>query len=123
VMLYQLVMDNSVTIMFEALRTLSLFGALPKDEAFTLPTLVNIIYAWQWLHRHTWETEWNLLMTHMQEPTHAMDEFGKLAMNLAEAKLYRERNTEPIQSKDLLSGGDSMACARGSEGDGEVARR
>jgi len=100
VMLYQLVMDNSVTIMFEALRTLALFGALPKDEAFTLPTLVNIIYAWQWLHRHTWETEWNLLMTHMQEPTHAMDEFGKLAMNLAEAKLYRERNTRnPFKAK------------------------
>jgi len=102
VMLHKLVMDHSVTLMFEACRNLAFMGMLPEDEEFTLPILVKVIWAWQWLHRHTWDTEWNLLMTHMTEPTHAMDEFGKLATNLAEAKFYQERNSQnPFKAKTL----------------------
>jgi hypothetical protein len=102
VMLHKLVMDSSVTIMYEACHNLALLGMVPDDETFTLTTLVKVIWAWQWLHRHNWDTEWNLLIAHMEEPTHAMDEFGKLAKNLAEAKFYRERNIQnPFKAKTL----------------------
>merc|ERR1719433_605908 len=93
-MLHKLVMDSSVTIVYEACHNLALLNMVPDDETFTLETLVKVIWAWQWMHRHDFTTEWNLLMAHMAEPTHAMDDFGKLATNLAETKFYRERNSQ-----------------------------
>jgi len=102
VMLHKLVMDRSVALMFEACRDLAFMGMLPEDEEFTLPTLVKVVWAWTWLHRHSWETEWDVMLSYMTEPTHSMDEFGKLATNLAEAKFYRERNCQnPFKAKTL----------------------
>jgi len=102
VMLHKLVMDSSVTIVYEACHNLALLNMVPDDETFTLETLVKVIWAWQWMHRHDFTTEWNLLMAHMAEPTHAMDDFGKLATNLAETKFYRERNSQnPFKAKTL----------------------
>jgi len=97
------VMDHAAEVMDQALDSLSLYGILPEDEeGFSIDALVKLVWAWQWLHRHDWSTEWDLFIMHMQEPTHAMDMYGKLAENLAETQFYQERDfRNPFKAKKL----------------------
>lgn len=92
VMLHQLVTDHDGAVMNSAFENLALLGMLPEDEEVSMKTLVKLVWAWQWLHRHDWTTDWDLFIAHMYEPTHVMDMYGKLASNLARTKFYQERD-------------------------------
>jgi hypothetical protein len=92
VMLHQLVTDHDSEVMNSAFENLALLGMLPGDEEVSMATLVKLVWAWQWLHRHDWRTDWDLFIAHMYEPTHVMDMYGKLALNLARTKFYQERD-------------------------------
>jgi hypothetical protein len=106
VMMRKMVMDLDGTLMIQAFHTLTGMNMLPEEgeelSDLSIPTVVKAIWAWQWMHWHDIDTEVDLFLDHMSLPTHVMDEFGKLAMMLMEAKFYRERHSRnPFKSKTL----------------------
>jgi len=105
VMLHQLVTDHAVRVMDKAFESLALLGMLPEDEEVSIDTLVKLVWAWQWLQRHDWKTQWDLFIGHMHEPIDQMymyGTYGKLAVNLARIKFYQERDhRNPFKSETL----------------------
>eukprot|EP00419_Tripos_fusus_P026948 CAMPEP_0172704894 /NCGR_PEP_ID=MMETSP1074-20121228/42004_1 /TAXON_ID=2916 /ORGANISM="Ceratium fusus, Strain PA161109" /LENGTH=155 /DNA_ID=CAMNT_0013527139 /DNA_START=1 /DNA_END=464 /DNA_ORIENTATION=- len=112
-MMRKLVMDLDGILVYRAFHALSdLKDALiekkilAEDELeqsdLSIETVVKIVWAWEWLYWHSFEEESDFLVECMEAPTHVMDEFGKLAMMLMEAKFYRERHSRnPFKAKTL----------------------
>jgi len=103
VMMHSLVMDLDVALIYQAFESLTYVKMLPEDdEELSVPNVVKVIQAWQWLHRHDFYTEMDVFIDHMILPVHAMYEFGYLATCLIEAKFYRERHIlNPFKAKTL----------------------
>jgi len=53
-----------------------------------------------------------LFLDYITEPTHVMDEFGKLASNLANANFYRERDIRNPFRQNILSIAEATAIAQ-----------
>jgi len=100
-----LVMDHSAALVLGAMNAAGSMNMLTEsyEIGFSMKSFIKIIHAWHWLHRHDFNTEPYLFSEHMDVPTHIMDEFGKLATNLAEAKFYRERNVRNPFRQNTLS--------------------
>jgi len=103
VMMHSLVMDLDMALVYKALENLIYMNMFPEDkEELSLPHVVKVIQAWQWLHRHDFDTEQETFVDHMLVPVHAMHEFGHLAMWLMEAKFYSDRHIlNPFKAKTL----------------------
>jgi len=103
VMMNSLVMDHDVALMYQAFESLTVMNMLPQDEEeLSIPNVVKVIQAWQWLHRHDFQYEPDLFVDHMLVPVHAMYEFGTLAQWFMEAKFYREQHIlNPFKAKTL----------------------
>jgi len=102
VMMHSLVMDRDRVLTYQAFDHLIYMNMLPDNEELSVPDVVKVIQAWQWLHRHDFETEKDVFVDHMTVPVHAMYEFGDLAMWLMEAKFYSERHSlNPFKPKTL----------------------
>jgi len=103
IMMHRLVMDHDVALIYKAFKSLSYMEMLREDEEeLSVPDVVKVIQAWQWMHRHDFSTEKDTFVDHMLAPVHAMHEFGFLAKWLMEAKFYRERHImNPFKAKTL----------------------
>jgi len=106
VMMRKMVMDLDDKLMYQAFHAITYMNQLPEEGAelsdLSIPAVVRAIWAWQWMHWHDIDEEVDLFLDHMAVPTHVMDEFGKLAVMLTEAKFYRERNSRnPFRPKTL----------------------
>jgi len=112
VMMHSLVMDRDRALMYEAFDRLILMDMLPAYfEELSVPDVVKVIQAWQWLHRHDFKSEEDVFVDHMTVPVHAMYEFGDLAMWLMEAKFYRERHSRNPFTPRTLSIADAIQLA------------
>jgi len=102
-MMHELVTDQDSALMNQAFDILVNENMIPpNEEEFSVPDVVKVIQAWQWLHMHYFDTEKDLFFDHMSVPVHRMYEFGKLATCLMEAKFYRERHIRnPFKAKTL----------------------
>eukprot|EP00419_Tripos_fusus_P038837 CAMPEP_0172778916 /NCGR_PEP_ID=MMETSP1074-20121228/202156_1 /TAXON_ID=2916 /ORGANISM="Ceratium fusus, Strain PA161109" /LENGTH=328 /DNA_ID=CAMNT_0013615869 /DNA_START=193 /DNA_END=1176 /DNA_ORIENTATION=+ len=94
------------TLVYMALFVLASLDMITASEtelsSLSIPAVVKVIWAWQWLHLHDIDKDQALFLGHMAAPTHVMDEFGKLAMILMEAKFYRERHSRnPFKARTL----------------------
>jgi len=112
--LHTLVMDHSAASVLGAISAAGSVGMLTEnyEKGFSMPSFIKIIHAWQWLHRHDFKTDPHLFLEHMDVPTHIMDEFGKLASDLAEAKFYRERNVRNPFRQNTLSIAEARTIAQ-----------
>eukprot|EP00419_Tripos_fusus_P033521 CAMPEP_0172779606 /NCGR_PEP_ID=MMETSP1074-20121228/202504_1 /TAXON_ID=2916 /ORGANISM="Ceratium fusus, Strain PA161109" /LENGTH=816 /DNA_ID=CAMNT_0013616571 /DNA_START=77 /DNA_END=2527 /DNA_ORIENTATION=- len=115
VMIKKLVMDLDAILVYKAFHTLtSLDGFIKNEDELTdlsIKTVLRVIQAWDWLHWHYFETEKDVYVEAMNAPTHVMDEFGKLAMTLIEAKFYRERHSRNPFKEKRLSMADTLQLA------------
>merc|ERR1719468_584093 len=111
VMMHSLVMDRDRVLTYQAFDHLIYMNMLPDNEELSVPDVVKVIQAWQWLHRHDFETEKDVFVDHMTVPVHAMYEFGDLAMWLMEAKFYRERHSRNPFTPRTLSIADAIQLA------------
>jgi len=89
--------------MHQAFECLNWVKLLPEnEEELSVPTVIKVIQAWQWLHRHDFHTDEDLFVEQMSTPVHAMYLFGNLATELMEAKFYYERHSRnPFKAKTL----------------------
>jgi len=115
IMMRKLVMDLSETLVHEALFVLTNMSMLTWNEAelssLSIPTVVKVIWAWEWLQWHGADKDMALFVDHMTLPTHIMDEFGKLAMTLMETKFFRERHSRNPFRARTLSMADTVQLA------------
>jgi len=103
VMMHELVMDQDAALINQAFDILTNTDMIPQnEEELSVPDVVRVIQAWQWLHMHYFDAEKDLFFDHMSVPVHQMYDFGKLAMCLMEAKFYSERHSRnPFKAKTL----------------------
>jgi len=102
IMMNNLVVNHDVTLVYKAFESLTYMNMLHEEEEVSVPNVVKVIQAWQWLHRHDFRTEKELFVDHMLVPVHAMYQFGDLAQWFMEAKFYSERNSiNPFKAKTL----------------------
>jgi len=103
VMMRKLVMLLDRDLVYRAFYTLTHMNMFTENEELTdlsMQTVVKVIQAWDWLHWHDFDSDRDFYVDAMTVPTHVMDEFGKLAMVLMEAKFYRERHSRnPFKAK------------------------
>eukprot|EP00419_Tripos_fusus_P083378 CAMPEP_0172939636 /NCGR_PEP_ID=MMETSP1075-20121228/223623_1 /TAXON_ID=2916 /ORGANISM="Ceratium fusus, Strain PA161109" /LENGTH=695 /DNA_ID=CAMNT_0013801027 /DNA_START=101 /DNA_END=2188 /DNA_ORIENTATION=+ len=105
VMMRKLVMLLDRDLVYRAFYTLTHMNMFTENEELSdlsMQTVVKVIQAWDWLHWHDFDSDRDFYVDAMTVPTHVMDEFGKLAMVLMEAKFYRERHSRnPFKAKTL----------------------
>jgi len=112
--LHTLVMDHSAATMWEAMNALGRTGKLTENYeiGLSMPSFIKVIQAWQFLHRFDLKTNMDVFEDYIVAPTHVMDEFGKLASNLAKAKFYRERNIRNPFRRNILSITEAITLAQ-----------
>jgi len=115
VMMHKLVMDLDASLMYRAFHTLTYTNMLAKngDELshLSIQNVVKATQAWDWLHWHDFDVDRDFYVDALTTPTHVMDEFGKLAMMLIEAKFYRERHSRNPFKERSLSIADTVQLA------------